>query len=163
MNGVDPSPQNVAVQTALLTQHRVKVLIYNPQAGDTITASLLQVAKRNHIPIVGAYETLPHGDTYATWMLAETTAIYKAPPTRAVNGDDAMTTLETNQPQAGRSSHPILELQHLSVNVGQTTLLHDLNAQVNNGDFVGLPVQMVRAKPPCSKCFSVSTQRRKGW
>lgn len=78
MNGIDPSPQSVATEKQLLMEHRVKVFIYNPQAGDSITNSLVQIAKQNHIPIVGAYETMPHGYTYTTWMQAETKAIYYA-------------------------------------------------------------------------------------
>jgi len=37
MNGIDPSPQDVAAQKALFTDHKVKVLLYNQQVTDPLT------------------------------------------------------------------------------------------------------------------------------
>jgi zinc/manganese transport system substrate-binding protein len=72
MNGVDPSPQNVAAQRALLTGHKVRVLVYNQQVTDTLTESFITLAERSHIPVVGVYETMPEpGYDYQTWMRAE--------------------------------------------------------------------------------------------
>jgi zinc/manganese transport system substrate-binding protein len=72
MNGVDPSPQNVAVQRALFTEHKVKVFLYNQQVTDTLTQSFITLADQNHIPVVGVYETMPTpGYDYQTWMLTE--------------------------------------------------------------------------------------------
>ncbi len=79
MNGVDPSPQDVTLQTSLLTQHRVKVLIYNQQVTDTLTQSFITAAQSAHVPVVGVYETMPTpGFTYQSWMLAEVAALQKA-------------------------------------------------------------------------------------
>lgn len=79
MNGNDPSPQDVAAQEALLTGHRVKVLIYNRQVTDPLTESFLELATRNGIPVVGVYETMPMpGYDYQTWMQAETEALVRA-------------------------------------------------------------------------------------
>ena len=70
MNGVDPSPQNVALQRALFTGHKVKVFVYNQQVTDTLTQSFITLAEQNHIPVVGVYETMPEpGYDYQTWML----------------------------------------------------------------------------------------------
>ena len=41
MNGVDPSPQDVSLQTALFTQHKVKVFVYNQQVTDALTQSFI--------------------------------------------------------------------------------------------------------------------------
>jgi zinc/manganese transport system substrate-binding protein len=72
MNGVDPSPQNVAVQRALFTGHKVKVFLYNQQVTDTLTESFITLANQNHIPVVGVYETMPTpGYDYQTWMRTE--------------------------------------------------------------------------------------------
>ena len=72
MNGVDPSPQNVAAQRALFTGHKVRVLLYNQQVTDTLTESFINLAEQNHIPVVGVYETMPEpGYDYQTWMQAE--------------------------------------------------------------------------------------------
>jgi zinc/manganese transport system substrate-binding protein len=72
MNGVDPSPQNVAAQRALFTEHKVKALLYNQQVTDTLTESFITLAEQNHIPVIGVYETMPEpGYDYQTWMQAE--------------------------------------------------------------------------------------------
>jgi zinc/manganese transport system substrate-binding protein len=79
MNGVDPSPQDVSLQTALITQHRVKALVYNQQVTDTLTQSFITDAHAAGVPVVGVYETMPtSGFTYQSWMLAETNALVNA-------------------------------------------------------------------------------------
>jgi zinc/manganese transport system substrate-binding protein len=72
MNGVDPSPQNVALQRALFTGHKVKAFLYNEQVTDTLTQSFITLAEQNHIPVVGVYETMPVlGYDYQSWMQTE--------------------------------------------------------------------------------------------
>ena len=79
MNGTDPAPQDVTTQNALFTGHRVRVFVYNQQVTDPLTASFLSLAKRNGVPVVGVYETMPTpGYTYQSWMLAEVLALEKA-------------------------------------------------------------------------------------
>jgi zinc/manganese transport system substrate-binding protein len=79
MNGVDPSPQNVAAERALFTQRKVKVLLYNQQVTDSLTQSFITLAKQNDIPVVGVYETMPvPGYDYQTWMLTEVQDLRKA-------------------------------------------------------------------------------------
>ena len=79
MNGVDPSPQNVAAERALFTQRKVKVLLYNQQVTDSLTESFIALAKQNNIPVVGVYETMPvPGFDYQTWMLTEVQDLRKA-------------------------------------------------------------------------------------
>ena len=76
MNGTDPAPQDVATMRALLRRREVKVLIYNQQVTGPLTASFLQLAIAQHIPVVGVYETMPQpGYHYQSWMLAETRAL----------------------------------------------------------------------------------------
>jgi zinc/manganese transport system substrate-binding protein len=76
MNGVDPSPQDVALQDALFTGRKVKVFVYNEQVTDSLTSSLVTLAHQHHIPVVGVYETMPTpGYDYQTWMLAEVHAL----------------------------------------------------------------------------------------
>lgn len=70
MNGTDPAPQDVAAQESLLTGHRVAVLVYNRQVTDPLTASFVDLARREHVPVVGVYETLPQGEHYQQWMQA---------------------------------------------------------------------------------------------
>jgi zinc/manganese transport system substrate-binding protein len=79
MNGVDPSPQDVTFQTALFTQHKVKVFVYNQQVTDSLTQSFIAAAKKADVPVIGVYETMPvPGYDYQTWMLAEVQALQKA-------------------------------------------------------------------------------------
>jgi zinc/manganese transport system substrate-binding protein len=79
MNGTDPSPQDVTTQNELFTDHKVKVFVYNQQVTDPLTESFLALARENHIPVVGVYETMPEpGYNYQSWMLAETLALREA-------------------------------------------------------------------------------------
>lgn len=79
MNGTDPAPQDVSEQTSLITNHQVKVFIYNQQVTDQLTQSWLAACKNAGIPVVGVYETMPTpGYTYQSWMLAEVNALQQA-------------------------------------------------------------------------------------
>jgi zinc/manganese transport system substrate-binding protein len=79
MNGVDPSPQDVSLQTSLFTHHKVKALVYNQQVTDTLTQSFITAAQAAGVPVIGVYETMPTpGFTYQSWMLAEVDALQKA-------------------------------------------------------------------------------------
>jgi zinc/manganese transport system substrate-binding protein len=79
MNGTDPSPQDVTTQNGLFSGRKVKVFLYNQQVTDTLTQSFLGLAKKNGIPVVGVYETMPiPGYTYQSWMLAEVAALRNA-------------------------------------------------------------------------------------
>jgi len=79
MNGVDPSPQNVAAVRALFAQRKVKALLYNQQVTDPLMQSFIALAQQNHIPVVSVYETMPvPGYDFQTWMLAEVQALRKA-------------------------------------------------------------------------------------
>jgi zinc/manganese transport system substrate-binding protein len=78
MNGVDPSPQDVAAQRALFTGHKVSAFLYNQQVTDALTESFISLAAQNQIPVIGVYETMPAGYDYQSWMLAEVQALHKA-------------------------------------------------------------------------------------
>src|SRR5665213_245595 len=79
MNGVDPSPQDIALEDHLFSKHEVRVFIYNEQVVDSLTASFKSAAVHAGIPIVGVYETMPTpGYDYQSWMLAEVQTIEKA-------------------------------------------------------------------------------------
>jgi zinc/manganese transport system substrate-binding protein len=79
MNGVDPAPQFVSLQSGLFSDHKVKVFVYNQQVTDSLTASFLAAAKAHAIPVVGVYETMPTpGYDYQSWMVAEVEALQRA-------------------------------------------------------------------------------------
>ena len=76
MNGVDPSPQDIALENGFFTQHKVKVFGYNQQVVDSLTTSIRETALKAGVPVVGVYETMPTpGYDYQSWMLAEVNAI----------------------------------------------------------------------------------------
>ncbi len=79
MNGTDPSPQAISTQDNLLNGRKVKVLVYNEQVSDSLTATFVAEAKRAGIPVVGVYETMPaSGYDYQSWMLATVSALERA-------------------------------------------------------------------------------------
>jgi zinc/manganese transport system substrate-binding protein len=79
MNGVDPAPQDVSLQNGLFAHHNVKVFVYNQQVTDPLTQSFIAAAKMAHVPVIGAYETMPApGYDYQSWMLAEVRALLRA-------------------------------------------------------------------------------------
>ena len=79
MNGVDPAPQYVTLQGKLFADHKVAAFLYNQQVTDSLTQSFLDQARKNGIPVVGVYETMPTpGYDYQTWMLAEVQALRRA-------------------------------------------------------------------------------------
>lgn len=79
MNGVDLSPQQVTLETDLLSQRKVKVFVYNQQVTDSVTEGFIHTAERAGVPVVGVYETMPvPGYDYQSWMLAEVDALLRA-------------------------------------------------------------------------------------
>jgi zinc/manganese transport system substrate-binding protein len=79
MNGVDPSPQDISLESSLFSQHKVKVFLYNQQVTDSLTESFLAKAHQYGVPVVGVYETMPTpGYTYQSWMMAEVNALTRA-------------------------------------------------------------------------------------
>ena len=93
MNGTDPAPQDVSTQNGLLDGGKVKVFAYNQQVVSSLTKSFLDLARKNGVPVVGVYETMPTpGYTYQSWMMAEVQALQKA-----VEGKVSTTTLEAKR------------------------------------------------------------------
>lgn len=77
-NGTEPSPQAVAAMEALMTKHRVRVLLYNSQAVSPITKRVREAAAKAGIPVVGISETLPSHQTFQQWQLAQVKALHRA-------------------------------------------------------------------------------------
>ena len=69
--GTEPPPQAVAAMNALMTQRRIKVLLYNSQAVSPITSRVRAEAARAHIPVAGVTETLPPHHSFQQWQLAQ--------------------------------------------------------------------------------------------
>jgi len=83
MNGVDPAPQDISLESSFFKDHKVKVFLYNQQVTDSLTQTFLADAHRYGVPVVGVYETMPTpGYDYQSWMLAEVHALQRAVATR---------------------------------------------------------------------------------
>jgi zinc/manganese transport system substrate-binding protein len=74
-NGTDPAPSDVAAQTDLLTGHRVELLLYNSQATSPVTEMIKSLATRSGVPVVGVSETMPAGESFADWQVAQLDAM----------------------------------------------------------------------------------------
>ena len=77
-NGTEPTPQAVSAMNALMTGHRVKVLLYNSQAVSPITAQVRSAARKAGIPVIGVTETLPPHLTFQQWQLGQAQQLYAA-------------------------------------------------------------------------------------
>jgi zinc/manganese transport system substrate-binding protein len=78
MNGTEPRPSDVAAMEADLRDRQVRALIYNTQVTNPATERLKSIASSAGIPLVGITETLPPGQTYVAWMLAQLEALSHA-------------------------------------------------------------------------------------
>jgi zinc/manganese transport system substrate-binding protein len=78
-DGTDPSPQDAQTFDADITDHRVKVLLYNSQVVDAQTTAVKQRASAAHVLVVGMSETLPPSyPSFQAWQLAQDDALLAA-------------------------------------------------------------------------------------
>jgi zinc/manganese transport system substrate-binding protein len=78
MNDTEPSAREIAAFERDLKEHKVKVLIYNKQAGTKLTQRMLDLARRSDVAVVGVTETEPMGMSYQDWMLTQLEDLQKA-------------------------------------------------------------------------------------
>lgn len=76
--GTEPSPSAVAAMSTLVSEHRIRVLLYNSQAVSPITARLRSAAEKAGIPVVPVSETLPPHLTFQQWQLDQARALAAA-------------------------------------------------------------------------------------
>ena len=77
-DGTEPSPAALSAMTALATDRRIKVLLYNTQAVSPITTRIRTAARAAGIAIVGVSETMPAGETFQSWQLGQARALDRA-------------------------------------------------------------------------------------
>jgi zinc/manganese transport system substrate-binding protein len=75
MNGVEPGAAEIAAFQQDLKTRAVKVLLYNQQTTDELTARMLTLAKRSDVPIVAVTETEPPQVHFQDWMLEQLTLL----------------------------------------------------------------------------------------
>ncbi len=78
MNDTEPSARQIAAFEKDLKSRAVKVLFYNSQVTDDLTARLQKIATDSGVPIVGVSETEPPGLSYQAWMGGQLEATGKA-------------------------------------------------------------------------------------
>ena len=77
-DGTDPSPADTQAMNSLITEHKIRLLLYNTQAVSPVTERLLALAKGAGVPVVAVTETMPLGSTYQAWQLDQTNRILQA-------------------------------------------------------------------------------------
>ncbi|SOD74220.1 zinc/manganese transport system substrate-binding protein [Jatrophihabitans sp. GAS493] len=78
-DGNDPSPGDERSFESALTDHRVKVLLYNAQVTSPATERLRALAKSNAVPVLAVTETLPPGArNFQTWQGSQARALLEA-------------------------------------------------------------------------------------
>ena len=75
MNGVDPSPEDLATQQDLLTHRRVLALVYNSQVASPVTAGLRSLAVAHAVAGVPIAEIMPPRLHVQDWLLGEVTRL----------------------------------------------------------------------------------------
>jgi len=73
--GIEPSASAFAAMSTLVSDHHIRVLLYNSQAVSPITAQLRAAAQNAGIPVVPVSETLPPHLTFQQWQLDQARAI----------------------------------------------------------------------------------------
>jgi zinc/manganese transport system substrate-binding protein len=71
MNDTEPTPKMLGAYEGLLNNKKIKILFYNNQVTDPTAKNILNLAEKNHIPIVGVSETMPKQENVNQWMLSE--------------------------------------------------------------------------------------------
>lgn len=75
--GNDPSPATLAALKSAITNHKIAFFVNNTQTSSSTVSNLIDLAKKNDIPVVDVTETIPNGENYVSWKLKELKAIEK--------------------------------------------------------------------------------------
>ena len=78
-DGNEPSAGDAQALDDLVTQHRVRALLYNAQATSPVTEHVQDLARRSGIPVVAVTETMPRTEpTYQSWQQHQLDALLRA-------------------------------------------------------------------------------------
>ncbi len=75
--GNDPSPATLAALKSAITNHKIAFFVNNTQTSSSTVSNLIDLAKKNDIPVVNVTETIQNGENYVSWKLKELKAIEK--------------------------------------------------------------------------------------
>jgi len=76
--GNDPSPAAFSAMDRLISDHRIRALIYNAQAVTPVTKAVRSNARKAGVPVVAVTETLPPGSSYQAWQQRQDEALQAA-------------------------------------------------------------------------------------
>ena len=147
MNGIDPSPQNVAAQKALFTEHKVKVFLYNQQVTDTLTESFIKLAHAQPHP--GRRRVRDHADSRL--RLPDLDAGRGARP--AQGGD------RQGFNGAPVTGNDLLRLDDIGVRLGGRQVLSDVSFSLAPASSPASSARTARARPRCSASSSACRRR----
>ncbi len=74
-DGTEPTPEAVAEMNRIVSERKVRVLLYNSQAVSPITTRVRSLARVAGVPVVGVGETLPPKLTFQAWQLEQVEAL----------------------------------------------------------------------------------------
>lgn len=78
-DGNDPSPRDNAAFEQALTEHSVRVLIYNAEVTDSATKHLRDLAESAGVPVVSMTETMPSTEpNFQTWQAHQASELLAA-------------------------------------------------------------------------------------
>jgi zinc/manganese transport system substrate-binding protein len=78
-DGNEPSAADTQRMKSLVSQHRLRVLLYNAQATSKVTSSVRTEARNAGVPVIAVTETMPvHAGSYQAWQLAQATELLHA-------------------------------------------------------------------------------------
>jgi zinc/manganese transport system substrate-binding protein len=78
-DGTEPSPGDTKAMNDLMSNRKVKVLLYNAQATSPVTQHVRSLARQAGIPVVGVTETLPAKERhYQSWQLHQLESLLRA-------------------------------------------------------------------------------------
>lgn len=78
-DGNEPSPADTEAMDNLMTDHGIKVLLYNAQTVSAVTEQVKNLARQAGIPVIGVTETLPANEpTFQSWQLDQAHALLVA-------------------------------------------------------------------------------------
>ena len=80
MNETEVSASDLAAFETDLRSRRVRLLVFNSQASDTVADRMRAIAIASGVPAIGVTETEPAGTTYQAWIMRELDALDRAVP-----------------------------------------------------------------------------------
>ena len=68
MNDSEPSPKVMSAFLQMIREKNIRIMYENGQVNNPNVQTVLNLAKKNNIPVVQVSETLPEGISTTTWI-----------------------------------------------------------------------------------------------